>query len=74
MGRNMFTYCSGKLADYMPPPYPNDEAARAGNGGYVDALVYRSILAERPVSVVCLLIYPLWSKLDTVEPTTSIPS
>lgn len=23
----------GKLADYMPPPYPNDEAARAGNGG-----------------------------------------
>jgi len=23
----------GKLADYMPPPYPNDEAARAGNNG-----------------------------------------
>ncbi|WVO15505.1 hypothetical protein L204_103163 [Cryptococcus depauperatus] len=23
----------GKLADYMPAPYPNDEAARAGNGG-----------------------------------------
>lgn len=23
----------GKLADYMPPPYPNEEAARAGNGG-----------------------------------------
>ena|SRR6266540_3014215 len=23
----------GKLADYMPRPYPNDEAARAGNGG-----------------------------------------
>ncbi|CAG8565295.1 16253_t:CDS:2 [Funneliformis mosseae] len=23
----------GKLSDYMPRPYPNDEAARAGNGG-----------------------------------------
>lgn len=23
----------GKLADYMPSPYPNDEAARAGNQG-----------------------------------------
>jgi len=23
----------GKLADYMPPPYANDEQARAGNGG-----------------------------------------
>jgi len=23
----------GKLADYMPGPYPNDEAARAGNNG-----------------------------------------
>jgi ubiquinol-cytochrome c reductase cytochrome c1 subunit len=25
--------CRGKLADYMPGPYPNEEAARAGNGG-----------------------------------------
>ena len=23
----------GKLADYMPKPYPNEEAARASNGG-----------------------------------------
>lgn len=23
----------GKLADYMPPPYANEEAARAGNAG-----------------------------------------
>ncbi|TIA83054.1 hypothetical protein E3P98_01003 [Wallemia ichthyophaga] len=23
----------GKLADYMPPPYPNEEASRAANGG-----------------------------------------
>jgi len=23
----------GKLSDYMPPPYANEEAARAGNGG-----------------------------------------
>lgn len=23
----------GKLADYMPAPYPNEEAARAGNAG-----------------------------------------
>jgi len=23
----------GKLSDYMQPPYPNEEAARAGNGG-----------------------------------------
>lgn len=23
----------GKLSDYMPPPYPNEEAARASNGG-----------------------------------------
>jgi len=23
----------GKLADHMPPPYPNEEAARAGNAG-----------------------------------------
>ena len=23
----------GKLADYMPPPYPNPEAARASNAG-----------------------------------------
>jgi ubiquinol-cytochrome c reductase cytochrome c1 subunit len=25
----------GKLADYMPPPYANEEAARAGNAGCV---------------------------------------
>ena len=23
----------GKLADYLPSPYPNEEAARAGNAG-----------------------------------------
>ena len=23
----------GKLSDYMPPPYPNEEAARASNAG-----------------------------------------
>jgi cytochrome c1 len=23
----------GKLSDYLPAPYPNEEAARAGNGG-----------------------------------------
>lgn len=23
----------GKLSDYLPPAYPNEEAARAGNGG-----------------------------------------
>lgn len=23
----------GKLSDYMPAPYPNEEAARAGNAG-----------------------------------------
>lgn len=23
----------GKLADYMPPPYANEEAARSGNAG-----------------------------------------
>jgi cytochrome c1 len=23
----------GKLSDYMPPPYPNEEAARSANGG-----------------------------------------
>ena len=23
----------GKLSDYMPSPYPNEEAARASNGG-----------------------------------------
>ncbi len=23
----------GKLSDYMPPPYPNEESARAGNAG-----------------------------------------
>ncbi|KAF9245277.1 cytochrome c1, component of the mitochondrial respiratory chain [Melanogaster broomeanus] len=23
----------GKLSDYLPPPYPNEQAARAGNGG-----------------------------------------
>lgn len=23
----------GKLSDYMPAPYPNEDAARAGNGG-----------------------------------------
>ncbi|KAJ7224466.1 cytochrome C1 family-domain-containing protein [Mycena pura] len=28
----MFTR-TGKLADYMPPPYANEEAARAGNAG-----------------------------------------
>ncbi len=28
----MFTR-PGKLSDYLPPPYPNEEAARASNGG-----------------------------------------
>lgn len=23
----------GKLSDYIPPPYPNEEAARAANNG-----------------------------------------
>ena len=23
----------GKLSDYLPPPYPNEQAARASNGG-----------------------------------------
>ncbi len=31
--RVSLTLRRGKLADYMPPPYPNEEAARAGNGG-----------------------------------------
>lgn len=25
----------GKLSDYMPGPYPNEEAARAANGGSI---------------------------------------
>jgi hypothetical protein len=31
--RDLALTSRGKLADYMPRPYPNDEAARAGNGG-----------------------------------------
>lgn len=27
------TFFRGKLADYMPAPYPNEEAARAANNG-----------------------------------------
>lgn len=44
----------GKLADYLPSPYPNDEAARAGNQGALPPDLSLMVKA-RHGNVVCLL-------------------
>lgn len=45
----------GKLSDYMPPPYPNEEAARAGNGGALPPDL-SLITKARHGGVVCILL------------------
>jgi ubiquinol-cytochrome c reductase cytochrome c1 subunit len=49
----------------MPGPYPNEEAARAGNGGNVDSLARWS---STDSVVVFPLIFPSLSRLDTEMP------
>jgi cytochrome c1 len=56
----------GKLADYMPPPYPNEEAARASNAGALPPDLSLIIKARHggAVSVcVCLTISILTNRL-----------
>ncbi len=52
----------GKLADYMPPPYANDEAARAGNAGCVwehdEWWRQRELTGSSPCTVPCPQISP----------------
>ena len=57
---------SGKLADYMPGPYPNEEAARAGNGGYVHCITGRDRHADD------LVVYPQIFLLSS-RPDTEMP-
>jgi cytochrome c1 len=45
----------GKLSDYMPPPYPNEEAARAANGNALPPDL--SLMAKaRHGGIVCLVL------------------
>jgi ubiquinol-cytochrome c reductase cytochrome c1 subunit len=46
----------GKLSDYMPPPYPNEEAARAGNAGALPPDL-SLITKARHGGVVCILLF-----------------
>jgi ubiquinol-cytochrome c reductase cytochrome c1 subunit len=46
----------GKLADKMPRPYPNEEAARAGNGGALPPDLSLMVKA-RHGGAVCIYIY-----------------
>jgi len=56
----------GKLADYMPGPYPNEEAARAGNGGWVYSIAGGDRHADD--LVVCPQIFLSLSRPDTEMP------
>lgn len=53
----------GKLSDYMPPPYPNEEAARASNGGALPPDLSLIVKARHggPVRAF-VLIYSLFTK------------
>lgn len=44
----------GKLSDYLPPAYPNEEAARAGNGGALPPDLSLIIKARHGGAVSCL--------------------
>lgn len=43
----------GKLSDYMPPPYPNEEAARAGNAGALPPDLSLIVKARHGKAVSC---------------------
>lgn len=47
----------GKLSDYMPPPYANEEAARAGNGGALPPDLSLIIKARHGGAVSLVLTY-----------------
>ena len=44
----------GKLSDYMPPPYPNEEAARASNGGALPPDLSLIVKARHGGAVCCI--------------------
>lgn len=55
----------GKLADYMPAPYPNEEAARAGNAGALPPDL-SLIVKARHGGAVSLVFCPFfWLSVDT---------
>jgi len=47
----------GKLSDYMPPPYPNEEASRAANGGALPPDLSLIIKARHGGAVCSRVIY-----------------
>jgi cytochrome c1 len=47
----------GKLSDYLPPAYPNEEAARAANGGALPPDLSLIIKARHGGAVSCLVCY-----------------
>lgn len=56
----------GKLSDYFPSPYPNEEAARAANNGaYPPDLTYITMARHGgEVSDFCLWFYFYYLKID----------
>ena len=63
----------GKLSDYMPKPYPNEEAARASNAGALPPDL-SLIVKARHGNVVSIWHLQLWlSQISGGTRTTSIP-
>jgi ubiquinol-cytochrome c reductase cytochrome c1 subunit len=51
----------GKLSDYMPAPYPNEEAARAANAGGLPPDLSLMIKARHGGVVRCILALMPWT-------------
>ena len=49
----------GKLSDYLPPPYPDEEAARASNGGALSPDLSLIVKARHGVPVRTVLCIPI---------------
>lgn len=62
----------GKLADYLPSPYPNDEAARNGNAGALPPDLSLICLARHGGAVRLLSLLPEGLVLTLMHRTTSV--
>ena len=54
----------GKLSDYLPPPYPNEEAARASNASALPPDLSLIIKARHGGAVSATLLYLIIRKSD----------
>ena len=63
----------GKLSDYLPGPYPNEEAARAGNGGALPPDLSLITKARHGGAVRRRVVSRLQRTIDISSRTTSSP-